>query len=100
MALANFMPRIPQEVARIARLGAHCLVSWLDDSSLEEEDNGQAEEEDDEQAEEEDDEQEDDEPEGDEHEEAEGQEEADPELPSGSTALEQGKTEQEVEPRG
>ena len=47
MALANFMPRAPQEAARIARLGTHHLVSWLDDSSSEEEDDddGQAEEE-------------------------------------------------------
>ena len=49
-------------------------------------------------SEEEDDEQEEDEPEGDEHEEAEGQAEAGPESPSGGAELEQGETEQEVEP--
>ena len=49
MALANFVPRAPQEAACIARLRTHCLMSWLDDSSLEEEDDddGQVEEEDD-----------------------------------------------------
>ena len=48
VALANFMPRVPQEAARIARLRAHHLVNWPDDSSSEEEDdgNGQAEEDD------------------------------------------------------
>ena len=67
-------------------------MGWTDDSSLEEEDNGQMDEEDGEQ--------EGDEPEGDEHEEAEGQGEADPELPSSGMVLEQGKTELEVEPPG
>ena len=49
VALANFEPCAPQEVAHIARLRAQCLMSWSDDSSLKEEDNedGQAEEEDD-----------------------------------------------------
>ena len=60
MALANFMPHIPQEVAHIARLRAHHLVSWPNNSSSEEEDNGQVEEEEDGQAEEEEDEQEED----------------------------------------
>ena len=46
VALANFVPCTPQEVAHIARLGAQCLVSWPDDSSSEEEDDGQVEEED------------------------------------------------------
>ena len=46
MALANFIPRAPHKVARIAGLGTHCLMSWPDDSSSEEEgdDNDQAEE--------------------------------------------------------
>ena len=79
-------------VTHIARLGACHFMSWPNDSSLEEEDDGQVEEEDDEQ--------EDDEPEGDEHEEAEGQGEVGPKSPSNGTVLEQGKTEQEVEPRG
>ena len=90
VALANYMPHIPQEVDCIADLGACHLMVWPDDSSSEEED--------DEQTEEEDGEQEGDEPEGDEHDKAEGQGEADPELPSGGMALEQGKIEQEVEP--
>ena len=85
VALANYVPCVPQEADR-------CLMGWPDDSSLEEED--------DEQTEEEDGEQEGDEPEGEEHEEAEGQGEADPELPSGSMVLKQGETEQEVEPQG
>ena len=53
VALVNFVPRIPQEVAHIARLRAHCLMSWPDDSSSEGEDDGQMEEEEDEQEEEE-----------------------------------------------
>ena len=81
------MPCIPQEVARIAGLGAHHLVSWPDDSSLEEGEDGQVEEEEDE-VEEED------------PTDMEEQGEAGPESPSGSVALEQGKTEQEVEPQG
>ena len=92
VALANYVPYVPQEVDCIAELRACCLVGWPDDSSSEEED--------DEQMEEEDGEQEGDEPEGDEHEEAEGQGKADHELPSSSMALEQGKTEREVKPWG
>ena len=92
VALVNYVPHIPQEADRIAELGAHSLVGWPNDSSLEEEDE--------EQMEEEDGEQEGDEPEGDEHKEAEGWGEADPELPSSSMALKQGKTELDVEPRG
>ena len=55
VALANFVPHIPQEAACIARLGACRLMSWSDNSSSEEEGNGQVEEEnkDDGQAEEE-----------------------------------------------
>ena len=87
VALANFVPHIPQEVACIAELRACHLVGWSNDSSLEEEDDEQMEEEDGE-------------PEGDEHKEAEGQGEADPESPSYGMALEQDKTEQEVEPQG
>ena len=38
IALANYVPCIPDEAARIARLGAHQMVSWPEDSStLEEE---------------------------------------------------------------
>ena len=92
VAFANYMPCIPQEAARIAELGACCLVGWPNDSSSEEEDDEQTEEEDGEQG--------GDEPEGDEHEEAEQQEEADPKLLSSGMALERGKTEQEVEPQG
>ena len=92
VALANYVPCIPQEVDRIAELEAHHLVGWPNDSSSEEED--------DEQTEEEDGEQEGDEPEGDELEEAEGQGEADPESPSSGMALEQGETELEVKPWG
>ena len=93
VALANYVTLIPQEVDHIAELRACHLVGWPEDSSS-------SEEEDDEQMEEEDGEQEGDEPEGDEHEEAEGQGEVDPESPSSGVVLEQGKTEQEVEPRG
>ena len=79
VALANYVPRAPQEVDHIAELRAHCLMGWPDDSSSEEED--------DEQMEEEDGEQEGDEPEGNEHEEAEGQGEVDSKSPSSSAAL-------------
>ena len=77
VALANYVPHVPQEADCIAELRACRLVGWPDNSSS-----------DDEQTEEEDGEQE-----GDEHKEAEGQGEADPELPSSGTALEEGKTE-------
>ena len=89
VALVNYVPCISQEVACIAGLRAHRLVSWPDDSPLEEEEeeDGQEEEEEDEQEEEE------------EHEGAEGQGEAGPELLSDSTVLEQGETEQEAEPQ-
>ena len=86
VALVNYVPCIPQEADSIAELGAHHLLGWLDDSSLEEEDE--------EQMEEEGGEQEGDEPAGDEH------EEADSESPSSGAVLEQGETELEVEPRG
>ena len=33
MVLANYVPHISQEAAHIARLGAHWLISWPDDSS-------------------------------------------------------------------
>ena len=92
VALVNYVPCIPQEADHIAELGAHCLLGWSNDSSLEEED--------DEQMQEEDGEPEGDEPEGDEHKEAEGRGGADPKLPSSSPALEQGKTKLEVEPWG
>ena len=92
VALANYMPCVPQEVDRIVELGAHHLMGWPDDSSSEEED--------DEQMEEEDGNQEGDKPEGNEHKEAVGQGEADPESPSSGSALEQGETELEVKPRG
>ena len=86
--LANFVPRGPQEVARIARLRACCLMSWSDDSSSEEGDDGQAEEEDDDdgQAELEEGEQED-------PMDMEEQGEANPKLSSGGVGLEQGEPE-------
>ena len=90
MALANFVPCIPQEADRIAELGAYCLLGWSDNSSLEEEDDEQMQE----------GEPEGDEPEGDEHKEAEGRGEADPESPSSGAAFDQGKTELEVKPQG
>ena len=37
MALANYVPCVSEEVTRIARLGAHQLVSWPADSSTSEE---------------------------------------------------------------
>ena len=37
VALANFVPCVSQEVAHIAGLGTHHLMSWPDDSSEEEE---------------------------------------------------------------
>ena len=88
MALVTYVPRVSQEVARIAGLRTHCLVSWPYESSLEEEEEEEDEREEDEQEEEED-----------EHEEAEGQGEAGHESPSSGTALEQGETEQEAEPQ-
>ena len=69
VALANYMPRISKEAAHIARLRAHHLMSWPNDSSSQEEkENEQEEEEEDEQEEEE------------EHVEVEEQGEAGPEL--------------------
>ena len=55
VVLVNYVPCIPQEVARIARLGAHCLMSWPNDSSSQEEEkeDEQEEEEEDKQEEEE-----------------------------------------------
>ena len=98
VALVNFMPCIPQEAAHIARLRAHHLMSWPDDSSEEEEGDGQAEEGEDGQAEEEDkDNGQAEEEEGEREEEdptdVEEQEEANPELSSSGTRLEQGETE-------
>ena len=92
VALANYVPCIPQEADRIAEVRAHCLMGWPDDSSSKEEDDGQTEEEDGKP--------EGDEPERDEHEEAERWGEADPESPSSGMAFEQGETELEVKPRG
>ena len=88
--LANFVPHGPQEVACIARLRACCLMSWPDDSSSEEGDDGQAEEEDDDdgQAELEEGEQEEEDPMD-----MEEQGEANPKLSSGSVGLEQGEPE-------
>ena len=88
VVLANYVPCISQEAACIAGLGTRCLMSWPDDSSSEEENDGQMEEEDNEGEEEED------------PADMEEQGEVGPELPSGSKAPEQGKTEQEVEPQG
>ena len=86
VALANFVPRIPQEAARIARLGARHLMSWPDSSFSSQED-----EEGDEQEEVEEGKQE-------EEEELEEQGEAGSKPPSSSRELEQGKTEHEAEP--
>ena len=44
VALANYVPCVSQEVARIARLGAHRLVSWPADSSTSEEEGEEQEE--------------------------------------------------------
>ena len=100
VALVNFMPCIPQEAAHIARLGVQCFVSWPDDSSSEEEGDGQVGEEDDEdgQAEEEDDdngqvEEEEGKWEEEDPTDMEEQGEANPKPSSGSTGLEQGETE-------
>ena len=41
VALANYVLRIPDEVAWIMRLGAHRLVSWPKDSSMSEEEDAQ-----------------------------------------------------------
>ena len=41
VALANYVPHIPVEVARIARLGARRIVSWPDDPSTSEEEEAQ-----------------------------------------------------------
>ena len=81
VALANFVPHIPQEVDCIVELGARHLLGWADNSPLEEEDNEQTQEEDDK-------------PGGDEHEEAEGREEEDP-----TNLEEQGETGLEADPR-
>ena len=85
MALANFVPHISQEVASIAGLRTRRLMSWPDDSSLEEEE--EDEQEGDEQEEDEQEEEED------EHEEAEGQGEAGPESPSSGATFKQGEME-------
>ena len=87
VALANYVPHISQEVARIAGLGTRCLMSWPDDSSSEEEDKGQMEEEDGW------------EEEGDPMD-MEEQGEASPEPSSGSAGIEEGKTREEAEPQG
>ena len=92
VALVNFVPRIPQEADCIVELRTHCLLGWSNDSSSEKED--------DEQMQEEDGEPKGDEAEGDEHKETEGWGEADPESPSSSTVLKQGKTGLEVKPQG
>ena len=79
VALANFVPRVPQEVDCIVELRACRLLAWADDSPLEEDDEQMQEE--------------DDEPEGDEHEEAEEWEEEDP-----ADLEEQGETGLEADP--
>ena len=90
VALTNYVPCIFQEAARIARLRAHHLVSWPDDSSLQEEEDEQ----------EKDEQEEEDEPEEEgEHKEVEEQGEVDPEPSSSSVELEQGETEQEAKPQ-
>ena len=90
VALANFVPRTPQEVDCITELRTCCLLGWIDGSSMEEED---------EQMQEEDVEPEGDEPEGDEHEEIEGWVETNPEPPSSDATHKQGKTKLEIKPR-
>ena len=76
MALANMVPCISQEVACIASLGAHHLMSWPNDSSsLEEEEEEDKQEEEEEPAE------------------VEEQVEASLEPSPGGMALKQGKTE-------
>ena len=80
VALVNYVPHVFQEVAHIAGLGTHCLVSWPDSSSEEEE------EEEDEQEEEE------------EPAEVEEQGKVSPKPSYGGMELEQGKVEQEAEP--
>ena len=49
VALVNYVPCISQEGAHIARLGAHCLVSWPDDSTSQQEGEEEQEEEEEEQ---------------------------------------------------
>ena len=78
MALANYVPCISQEVARIARLGACQLTSWPTDSSMSEEEDEEQEEE--------------------ELEEEEEWQEVDPEPPSTDAELEQGEGDGELEP--
>ena len=73
VALANYVPCISQEGACIVRLGARCLVSWPDDSSLTEEEEV-------------------------EHEEREKWEEVGPKPPSTAAELKQGEEEGEPEP--
>ena len=89
VALMNYVPCVSQEVAHIARLRAHHLVSWPDDSSLQEEEDEQ----------EKDEQEEEDEPEEEgEHKEVEEQGEVDPEPSSSSVELKQGEMEQEAKP--
>ena len=78
VALVNYVPHISQEGASIAMLGARHLVSWPDDSSLQEEEDEQEEEE--------------------EHKEVEEQGEVGPKPLSSGAELEQGEMEQEAEP--
>ena len=101
MALANYVPRISQEAARITGLRICCLVSWPDDSSEEEEDEKEEDEQEEDEQEEEEDEQEEDEQEEEEaeHKEAEGQAEAGPKSQSSGAVLKQGEMEQEAKPQ-
>ena len=92
VALANFVPCIPQEVACIARLRAHHLLSWPNDSSLQEEEEDEPEEE------EEGEQEEAEEGKQEEEEENEEQGAVGSEPPSGSVELEQSKMEHEAEP--
>ena len=85
VALVNYVPHVSQEAGRIARLGAHRLISWPDDSSTSGEEDEELEE-DEEQEEEE------------EHKEREEWEEVGPEPPSTSMELKQGEGEGELEP--
>ena len=87
VVLVNYVPRISQEAAHIAGLGTRCLVSWPNDSSTEEEDDGPMEEEDEWEEEEN-------------PADAEEEGEVSPEPSPSRAGIEQGKTREEAEPRG
>ena len=80
VALANYVPHISQEGARIVRLRAHHLVSWPDDSSSMEEEEEEEQEEDED------------------HEKGEEREEVGPKPLSTDVELKQGEAEEEPKP--